>query len=163
MAIRSRSPTNHRRHSLRDRTTRPYPNPLLHRAGRNLRGGKIQRRRLHQPPRLRLYPLLDHCRLRCCTAGLVSQRQRHGAVTCTPSRTNVPILEIHGGNDTRIPYEGGPDHDRTGLVTEGIPAWLGQWAGRDGCVGNATVGLEGGVGVNVTKWFLWWWWWCGAG
>ena len=77
--------------------------------------------------------------------------------SCNPSRANVPVLEMHGGEDTRIVYQGGSDKNRPGFTTEAIPQWLQQWAGRDGCdAANQTVPLEGVVGagnaVNVTTW-----------
>ena len=74
-------------------------------------------------------------------------------VPCNPSRTNVPILELHGGADTRILYQGGPDPNRPGYSTDPIPTWLQSWATRNQCHPvNTTVPLTGVVGDNeVTK------------
>lgn len=75
---------------------------------------------------------------------------------CNPSRLNVLMLEIPGGKDTRIVYQGGLDKNRPGLVTE-APAWLQQWVAWDECVqGNLIKPLKGsfigGGEVNVTTW-----------
>lgn len=65
----------------------------------------------------------------------------------------LPVLEIHGGRDKRVLYEGGSSKERGGLRTVGVPAWLQGWAGRDGYeVGNRTEGFEGVKGVNMTTW-----------
>src|SRR5579863_193026 len=57
---------------------------------------------------------------------------------CHPGRP-VSILEIHGTADTTVPYNGdssSPNHPPGS--EEAIPAWLHNWAVRDGC----TRGLE---------------------
>lgn len=67
-------------------------------------------------------------------------------VKCTPSRTELPILEFHGGNDTTIPYTGGTG--KGGLLPD-IDQWLGWWAERDGLAAE-TVSSEYGGEVQHT-------------
>lgn len=57
-------------------------------------------------------------------------------IPCTPGRTDVPVMEIHGGNDTTIRYDGEPD--RRGACLPGVRRWVEQWAARDG-VGDEYV------------------------
>ncbi|KAJ5913164.1 hypothetical protein N7504_002047 [Penicillium tannophilum] len=47
---------------------------------------------------------------------------------CKASRTNIPLLAFHGGNDTTISYWGGERKDEC-LPT--IPHFIQQWAARD--------------------------------
>ena len=49
---------------------------------------------------------------------------------CSPARTPLPMLSIHGGRDTTVPYEGG---EGSGGLLPSIPEWLDQWAERNGC------------------------------
>ena len=63
---------------------------------------------------------------------------------CKPSRTFLPVFEIHGQNDSIIPYEGGPTF---GTTIPAIPDWLKRWAVRNGCSSsrsNTTRELVGG-------------------
>lgn len=39
---------------------------------------------------------------------------------CTPARSPLPILEIHGGNDTTVYYDGG---EGEGGLLPAIPTW----------------------------------------
>ncbi|KAK6984043.1 carbohydrate esterase family 1 protein [Favolaschia claudopus] len=48
--------------------------------------------------------------------------------SCTPARTPLPILEIHGGSDTDVPYAGGQGE---GGVEPAIPNWLATWTARN--------------------------------
>ena len=74
---------------------------------------------------------------------------------CYPSRTTIPMLEFHGGNDSFIQYQGGEDRGHRG-VTEPIPQWLQEWAQRDQCnPQNSTAQLIAATGndnVNRTTW-----------
>jgi poly(3-hydroxybutyrate) depolymerase len=51
------------------------------------------------------------------------------ANACNNSRTDMPVIEFHGGNDTTIPYLGGA---RRRNCLPYIPHWVQEWAGRDG-------------------------------
>ncbi|KAL2131919.1 hypothetical protein VTI74DRAFT_4446 [Chaetomium olivicolor] len=48
---------------------------------------------------------------------------------CRNSRSNIPMIEFHGGNDTTIPYAGG---QRRRECLPYIPHWAQTWAVRDG-------------------------------
>ncbi|RDW77756.1 hypothetical protein BP6252_05809 [Coleophoma cylindrospora] len=56
-----------------------------------------------------------------CDANTVS-------LTCNPGRSNIPLLDIHGGNDTTISYNGGA---RKKQCLPAIPYFVHQWALRD--------------------------------
>ncbi|KAI1337523.1 carbohydrate esterase family 1 protein [Xylariaceae sp. FL0016] len=49
---------------------------------------------------------------------------------CSPARSPLPVLEIHGGSDASVHYEGG---EGEGGTEPAIPEWLGWWAQRDEC------------------------------
>lgn len=48
---------------------------------------------------------------------------------CNPGRTNIPILNFHGLNDSTIRYWGG---ERKDGCLPAIPHWTQTWARRDG-------------------------------
>ncbi|KAH8896769.1 alpha/beta-hydrolase, partial [Thozetella sp. PMI_491] len=50
-----------------------------------------------------------------------------GDRACTPSRKQIPIMEIHGSADPVIPYNGGAV---TGGTTPPILQWLNAWSTR---------------------------------
>ncbi|KAF9873060.1 hypothetical protein CkaCkLH20_09570 [Colletotrichum karsti] len=50
-------------------------------------------------------------------------------IPCTPGRSDVPIIEFHGGSDGTIPYAGG---DRRGACLPDVFHWITEWAVRDG-------------------------------
>jgi len=54
---------------------------------------------------------------------------------CTPGRTRLPFLEIHGDADTRIPYLGGA-HNNECLAT--VPQYVSQVVVREGFAANGT-------------------------
>ncbi|KAF4126926.1 depolymerase [Geosmithia morbida] len=49
---------------------------------------------------------------------------------CRPARVPTPVLEIHGGADEEVPYDGGPG---SGGRLPSIPQWASRWAGRNLC------------------------------
>lgn len=53
-----------------------------------------------------------------------------GVSGCTPSRSPLPMLSIHGGNDGSVSYTGG---EGSGGLLPPISDWLGWWAERSGC------------------------------
>jgi poly(3-hydroxybutyrate) depolymerase len=65
-------------------------------------------------------------------------------VPCSTSRSDIPLLAFHGGNDTTIAYLGG---ERKSECLPAIPHFIEQWALRDGLgVSNVTTSLA----VNTT-------------
>ncbi|KAJ5947571.1 carbohydrate esterase family 1 protein [Penicillium verhagenii] len=49
-------------------------------------------------------------------------------IPCQTSRTDIPLLAFHGGNDTTISYWGG---ERKNECLPTIPHFIQEWAGRD--------------------------------
>lgn len=64
---------------------------------------------------------------------------------CDPRRP-VPVLEIHGGADDTIPYDGDP---QKGLPA--LPDWLAGWADRNGCALDPST-RDLGNGVQRSVW-----------
>ncbi|THY45685.1 hypothetical protein D6C98_07739 [Aureobasidium pullulans] len=65
---------------------------------------------------------------------------------CSPSRSNLPMIEFHGDTDGTIPYPGGA---RRGYCLPTVPHWVTDWAIRDGLsTSNITTSLASG---KVTK------------
>ncbi|KAJ7641697.1 carbohydrate esterase family 1 protein [Roridomyces roridus] len=54
----------------------------------------------------------------------------NGVGGCTPVKTPVPVLEIHGGADPDVNYNGG---EGEGGIEPSIPDWLSWWAQRNNC------------------------------
>lgn len=49
-------------------------------------------------------------------------------IPCNNGRTNIPMIEFHGGEDGTIKYNGaGRNHE----CVPSIPHWIRQWANRD--------------------------------
>lgn len=51
------------------------------------------------------------------------------------ARRRTPILELHGTNDTRVPYGGGESHNAS---LPSIRRVLGTWALRNGCLSSSS-------------------------
>ncbi|KAF2971825.1 hypothetical protein GQX73_g1731 [Xylaria multiplex] len=49
---------------------------------------------------------------------------------CSPARSPLPVLEIHGGKDASVFYNGG---EGEGGTEPPISTWLGWWAERNAC------------------------------
>ncbi|KAI1497563.1 carbohydrate esterase family 1 protein [Biscogniauxia marginata] len=49
---------------------------------------------------------------------------------CAPARASLPVLEIHGGSDASVHYDGGVGE---GGTEPAISEWLEWWAERNGC------------------------------
>ena len=67
-----------------------------------------------------------------------------GYFKCQPTRSQLPFLEIHGSNDSIIPYAGGL---ASGVMIPPITDWLRRWAVRNGCSSSTpstTRDLAGG-------------------
>ncbi|KEY74958.1 hypothetical protein S7711_01306 [Stachybotrys chartarum IBT 7711] len=69
-----------------------------------------------------------------------------GNTNCTPSRSPLPIIQLHGWDDGTIPYQGGQGR---GGPLPGILEWLSRWANRNGC-GAATEFNEGNGVAHLT-------------
>lgn len=63
---------------------------------------------------------------------------------CAPARRPIPILAIHGGSDTSVPYDGGDGKPA-------IPTWLEWWAERDVCTSSKVEDSFDGD-VHHTTW-----------
>ncbi|KAI1173979.1 carbohydrate esterase family 1 protein [Nemania sp. FL0916] len=66
------------------------------------------------------------------------------AENCKPARSPLPVLAIHGGSDTTVPYAG----DAT---RPAIPTWLGWWAERNACTASKVEDSFDGD-VHHTTW-----------
>ncbi len=76
-----------------------------------------------------------------------------GVSGCTPARSPLPMLSIHGGNDGSVSYNGG---EGSGGMLPPISDWLGWWAERSGCTDEKVEdSFEGDVHHST--------WTCGGG
>ncbi|KAI2615886.1 carbohydrate esterase family 1 protein [Hypoxylon sp. NC1633] len=67
--------------------------------------------------------------------------------SCAPARTPLPVLEIHGGSDASVHYNGGAGE---GGSEPDIATWLGWWAQRNGCGdGDGGKKVEDSFGGDV--------------
>jgi poly(3-hydroxybutyrate) depolymerase len=62
-------------------------------------------------------------------------------VECRPSRP-IAVLSMHGTADEVLPYGGQDASVASPLPLPALPAWLGEWAARDGCPGDPAVFLD---------------------
>src|SRR4029453_11320989 len=60
---------------------------------------------------------------------------------CRPARP-VSVLSMHGTADEVLPYGGQPASVASPLPLPALPAWLAEWATRDGCPGDPAVFLD---------------------
>lgn len=60
---------------------------------------------------------------------------------CHPARP-VPLLSFHGTADEELPYKGGPPSEIIPWPVAAVPAWLQDWATRNGCTSGPTVFLR---------------------
>lgn len=70
-----------------------------------------------------------------------------GNERCVPSRSPLPVFEIHGTADGTIPYTGGTGR---GGPLPAVQEWLGRWAARNNCGGSTTT--DRGNGVTELNW-----------
>ncbi len=64
-----------------------------------------------------------------------------GVGGCTPVRSPLPMLSIHGGNDRDVPYAGG--EGSCGALPP-VPDWLSWWAERSDCADREAEDSFGG-------------------
>ncbi|KAH7305910.1 family 1 carbohydrate esterase [Stachybotrys elegans] len=69
-----------------------------------------------------------------------------GNTNCTPARSPLPLIQLHGYDDGTIRYEGGQGR---GGPLPGILEWLSRWATRNSC-GQPTILNEGNGVANYT-------------
>ncbi|KAI0411134.1 carbohydrate esterase family 1 protein [Xylaria grammica] len=67
---------------------------------------------------------------------------------CSPTRSPLPVLEIHGGSDASVLYAGG---EGEGGIEPAIPTWLGWWAERNACTSSKVEDSFDGD-VHHTTW-----------
>ncbi|KAK2596160.1 hypothetical protein QQS21_006437 [Conoideocrella luteorostrata] len=66
-----------------------------------------------------------------------------GNDNCHPARSPLPMFEVHGTGDKRIPYE--PTEDGNGGPLPSIPDWVSRWAKRNKCDAPKPNDLGNGV------------------
>ncbi|KAI0199314.1 carbohydrate esterase family 1 protein [Astrocystis sublimbata] len=71
-----------------------------------------------------------------------------GVDGCKPARSPLPVLEIHGGDDQSVYYDGG---EGEGGVEPAIPTWLDWWAERNACTSSKVDDSFDGD-VHHTSW-----------
>ncbi|KAF3927380.1 hypothetical protein ABW21_db0204696 [Orbilia brochopaga] len=91
------------------------------------------------------------------SSGAYTGFQPGGNATCTPYKTPLPILSIHGGNDTTVPYggrnassSGSPSAPDDVLATPPIEYWLQGWAERNKCTNQTETTMN-----STVHRFLW--------
>ncbi|OAQ90639.1 carbohydrate esterase family 1 [Purpureocillium lilacinum] len=70
-----------------------------------------------------------------------------GDENCHPSRSPIPMFEVHGTADPTISYDGGQGR---GGPLPSIPDWLSRWARRNRCSTSNTEDIANGA--HDTKW-----------
>lgn len=74
-------------------------------------------------------------------------------IACSPGRTNLPMLEIHGLADDTIAYYGGP---RRGACLPAVPYYCSFWADQDGLAeGNVSSVVPEAVGNSSAVRYEW--------
>lgn len=68
---------------------------------------------------------------------------------CAVGRGVVPMLEIHGGSDKTVHYDGGVGE---GGVEPSIPGWLEMWQRRNNCTEPPVVVDSDGGNVHHSSW-----------
>ncbi|KAJ7862398.1 hypothetical protein B0H14DRAFT_3444774 [Mycena olivaceomarginata] len=95
-------------------------------------------------------------------------RRRLGAVAnsrtsqpCMPARSPLPVLEIHGGSDTDMPYAGGAGEGGTGAIPDCSllcgevilsTTYTTWWAARNGCTAANTTETPFDGDVHHPSW-----------
>jgi polyhydroxybutyrate depolymerase len=87
------------------------------------------------------------CELAGRIAGMASVAGTMLVDSCHPARP-VSILEMHGTDDSNVPYDGGAVFN--GAASPSVAAVMQSWATLDGCAGNSTQSQSG-----ITKTSAW--------
>jgi polyhydroxybutyrate depolymerase len=87
------------------------------------------------------------CELSGRIAGMASVAGAMLVDSCHPARP-VSILEMHGTDDSNVPYDGGAVFN--GAASPSVAAVMQSWATLDGCAGNPTQSQSG-----ITKTSAW--------
>jgi polyhydroxybutyrate depolymerase len=87
------------------------------------------------------------CELSGRIAGMASVAGTMLVDNCHPARP-VSILEMHGTDDSNVPYDGGAVFN--GAASPSVAAVMQSWATLDGCAGNSTQSQSG-----ITKTSAW--------
>jgi polyhydroxybutyrate depolymerase len=87
------------------------------------------------------------CELSSRIAGMASIAGTMLVDSCHPARP-VSILEMHGTDDSNVPYDGGVVFN--GASSPSVVAVMQRWATLDGCAGNGTQSQSG-----ITKTTTW--------
>jgi polyhydroxybutyrate depolymerase len=87
------------------------------------------------------------CELSGRIAGMASVAGTMLVDNCHPARP-VSILEMHGTDDSNVPYDGGAVFN--GAASPSVAAVMQSWATLDGCAGNPTQSQSG-----ITKTSAW--------
>lgn len=76
--------------------------------------------------------------------------------SCVPVRP-VPVLEIHGTDDSNVPFAGGPGCGLAGVSFTSVPDTIARWSRRAACRGASFISLRQGDGTCTRQGV------CGAG
>jgi polyhydroxybutyrate depolymerase len=87
------------------------------------------------------------CELADRIAGMASVAGAMLVDSCHPTRP-VSILEMHGTDDSNVPYDGGAVFN--GAASPSVDAVMQSWATLDGCAGNPSQSQNG-----ITKTSAW--------
>jgi polyhydroxybutyrate depolymerase len=87
------------------------------------------------------------CELSSRIAGMASIAGAMLIDNCHPARP-VSILEMHGTDDSNVPYDGGAVFN--GAASPSVPSVMQSWATLDGCTGSSTQSQSG-----ITKTSAW--------
>jgi len=80
------------------------------------------------------------CEMSSRFAAIAVHSAQNGATNCTPPRA-VPVLQVHGTADLKVPYGGNPI-----VGFSSTQATIDGWIARNGCANAATPGFSQGRG-----------------
>jgi len=69
-----------------------------------------------------------------------------GSPTCSPTRA-VPVMQVHGTQDTHVPWEGGAGCGLAGVDFPSVPSTMEGWRLRNGCRATTHRLFEEGDGI----------------
>lgn len=86
------------------------------------------------------------CELSSRIAAIAPVAGTIGVATCTPTRP-VPVLHIHGTDDTHVPFDGGQGCGSDNAVFTSVPATMEGWRTRNGCTTGTSSYFQQGDGT----------------